>query len=516
MAPAATLEGQDLRSRLLLPQGPTFDPHAGLIKVRHRGPGVLDYHPSRGLFDAEQRVKPWHSLPKKWPEFAKSTLVASGGRFVPFDPFSFQIDLVRLIMQCQNVLVLKSRQTGISETIISYMLSNAIRKPAWTGVVFSKTGDDASELAARIKGQASTLRERCPPLPKDSMRKLVFQDAGSLHFLPPTERAARGIPSASFILFDEAAFIEKLPGIETGALPTLSMLGDRGRAVWCTTPNGRSGRFSDHWETDHGEVVIDPTPMGPMGIPRIRVSPDKTWAKICIHYSEHPVYSKDPEWAAKTKKSRQLTDAQFAQEYELDFTASDFEIFKHELIADAEAAGMLEPPVRGRSYYLGIDPNGGGNDQFCGIILDATDAPWRVVAGFAEANCSRDYGLRRCAQLIDQYRPDLTCVEKNGVGANVAEALGILRPGYDIEEISTTEPSKVYMTDRLVLLFEQHEITIPPDWFLGAELRTFRQDPKGKRAAAAGKHDDAVMALAMAGQAAATRRPMDSSWIRML
>ena len=511
------------RGQLLIPEGFHGHDHwrAGHIRSPMAG-GITGYLPQRGVLDTTAQKKPWHDLPKAWPSFARSTLIASGGRYTPFDPFGFQEDLIRVIRRCQNTIVLKSRQTGVSETVISYMLSNAIRKPAWTGVVFSKTGDDASELAARIKGQASTLRERCPPLPKDSMRKLVFQDAGSLHFLPPTERAARGIPSASFLLFDEAAFIEKLAGIETGALPTLSMLGSRGRSVWVSTPNGRSGTFNDHWETDHGEVVVDPTPMGPSGIPRLRISPDNNWAKVCIHYSEHPTYNADPDWAEKTRKSRQLTTTQWGQEYELDFAASGFEIYKHELIEAAEAMGRWEPPQRGHSYFLGIDPNGGGNDQFCGIIIDATFSPWRVVAGFAKANCSRDYGLRRCARLIDQYQPDLVAVEKNGVGAAVAEALCILRPGTEIEEISTTEPSKVLMTDRLVLLLEQHELAIPPapeegeELDIGGELRNFRQNEKGKREAAPGKKDDAVMALAFAGQAAATRRPMDNSWITML
>lgn len=481
---------------------------------RHHGPSMLDYHP-HGHFQAIDGVKkPWHSLPKKWPEFAPCTMIASGGRYVPFSPYDFQVDLIRTIRRCQNTYVLKSRQTGVSETVISYMLSMAITTPAWTGVVFSKTGDDASELAARIKGQASTLRERCPPLPKDSMRKLIFEGAGSLHFLPPTERAARGIPSASMILFDEAAFIDKLDGIETGAMPTLSMLGDRGRAVWVSTPNGRSGKFNDHWVTDHGEEIIDGTLLA--GQPRLRISPDNQFAKVAIHYSQHPIYSKDPEWAAKTQRKRQLTNEKFRQEYELDFTASDHEIFSHEFIALAEEAGGLEPPQRSHAYYMGVDPNGGGDDQFCAVVVDATSSPWRAVAGFAVANCSRDYGLRLTAQLWDQYRPRLTFTESNGVGAAVAEALLIMRPTAKVDGFCTTEPSKVLITDRIVLMLERKELTIPPEHFIGAELRTFRQSAKGKREAAPGHHDDAVMALAFACQAAALERPMDSSWVRMV
>jgi hypothetical protein len=482
------------------------------------GPSLAEWAGSGSLFEdsiSSSRKRPWEKLPKKWPDFSHETLIASGGKYVPFDPYEYQIDLVRTIRRCTNTYVLKSRQTGVSETVISYMLSQAIRKPAWTGVVFSKTGDDASELAARIKGQAATLRDRCPKFSKDSMRKIVFEGAGSLHFLPPTERSARGIPSASFILFDEAAFIDKLQGIETGALPTTSMLGDRARHVWVTTPNGRSGPFSDHWQQDHGELVIDPTPMGASGVPRLQISPDNQFAKVAIHYSQHPIYGADPGWAESTRRRRQLTMKQWRQEYELDFAASDFEIFSHELIELAEASGGWENPHRGHQYVMGIDPNGGGNDNFAVIVVDVSTSPWKVVAGFYENQTSRDYGLRHSARLFDEYQPELVCVEKNGVGAAVAEALAILRPSVMVEEVSTSQVSKVLMTDRIVLLLEQQELTIPPNSYLGKEMRNFRQTDKGKRESAAGHHDDAVMALALACHAGAAHRPLDSSWIAM-
>jgi hypothetical protein len=480
------------------------------------GSTLSDWYSTEPLVSERAAAKPWDSLPKPWPSFAKETLVASGGKYVPFDPYAYQVDLVRTIRRCTNTYVLKSRQTGVSETVISYMLSQAIRKPAWTGVIFSKTGDDASELAARIKGQAATLKDRCPQFSKDSMRKIVFQGAGSLHFLPPTERAARGIPSASMILFDEAAFIDKLRGIETGALPTTSMLGDRARHVWVSTPNGRSGPFCDHWQEDHGEETIDPTPMGASGSPRLRMSPDEQFAKVAIHYSQHPIYGADASWAELTRRKRQLTKKQWAQEYELDFAASDFEIFPHELIEMAEALGGWANPSRGHQYVMGIDPNGGGNDNFSIAVLDVTTTPWQVVAGFYENQTSRDYGMRHAARLIDQYNPSLVCVEKNGVGAAIAEGLAILRPGIECQEVSTSNVTKVLMTDRIVLLLEQEALGIPPDTYFGKEMRVFRQTDKGKREAAAGQHDDAVMALALACQAGAIQRPLDNGWITMI
>jgi hypothetical protein len=475
---------------------------------------LLQYAPRRGLFTQAQAVEPWDQLPKRWPDFAARTTIASQGKYLPFKAWDYQLDLIRTIRSHQNVYVNKSRQTGVSETIISYMLQQAIQRPAWVGIIFSKTGEDASELAARIKGQAASLGSACPPLPKDSARKLVFQGRGSLHFLPPTERAARGIPSASMVLFDEGAFIEKLPGIETGAMPTLSLLGARARAVWVSTPNGRSGRFYEHWSTDHGEEQVGDAFVN--DIPTLRCSPDGQFAKVAIHWSQHPIYSLDPDYPENTRRKFQLTQQRYRQEFELDFAATDAEVYPHHLIEAAEAIGGLQLATRGHSYVIGIDPNGSGDDEWVSTVLDVTTNPWQVVACFNDARRSRDYGLQRTARLIDEYSPEMVAIENNGVGANVGEALSILRPGVPIEEFATSKPSKIRMTDRVLLLLEQGELGIPPDDIYGKQMRTFRQGADGNREAAAGCHDDAVMSLAAACEAGARTRPMMAEWVKMV
>jgi hypothetical protein len=475
---------------------------------------LLQYAPRRGLFTQAQTVQPWDQLPKRWPDFAARTTIASQGKYLPFKAWDYQLELIRTIRAHQNTYVNKARQTGVSETIISYMLQQAIQRPAWVGIIFSKTGEDASELAARIKGQAASLGSACPPLPKDSARKLVFQGRGSLHFLPPTERAARGIPSASMVLFDEGAFIEKLAGIETGAMPTLSLLGARARAVWVSTPNGRSGRFYEHWATDHGEVQVGDSFVN--DIPTKRCSPDGQFAKIAIHWSQHPIYSLDPDYPENTRRKFQLTQQRYRQEFELDFAATDAEVYPHDLIEAAEAIGGLQLATRGHSYVIGIDPNGSGDDEWVTTVLDITSNPWQVVARFNDARRSRDYGLQRTARLIDEYSPEMVAIENNGVGANVGEALSILRPGVPIEEFATSKPSKIRMTDRVLLLLEQGELGIPPDDIYGKQMRTFRQGADGNREAAAGSHDDAVMSLAAACEAGARTRPMMAEWVKMV
>ena len=46
------------------------------------------------------------------------------------------------------------------------------------------------------------------------------------------------------------------------------------------------------------------------------------WNKFKIHYSDIPIYNKDPDWAEKTRLKSKLSMRNWRQEYELDFVAS--------------------------------------------------------------------------------------------------------------------------------------------------------------------------------------------------
>jgi hypothetical protein len=70
---------------------------AGLHLPRKEVQPVLRYLSRRRLFSQEQAVQPWDQLPKRWPDFAACTYIASQGKFMPFVPWDYQLDLVRTI-----------------------------------------------------------------------------------------------------------------------------------------------------------------------------------------------------------------------------------------------------------------------------------------------------------------------------------------------------------------------------------------------------------------------------------
>lgn len=412
-------------------------------------------------------------IPDTWEEFAKLTTIRTSGKVSKFHPYPFQVELVNSIHTHPNTIIAKSRQLGISETLCSYLLWRVLREPGFSAAVFSKTQNDSSELGKRIRLMANSLGELCPPFLTESNTAISFQGRGGIHFLPATSSASRGLPSVSVLIFDEAAYIPNIDALYQSAAPTLSMLGDRGRIIMNSTPNGRSGFYWDLWD-----------------------GADDDWNRVTLHYSQHPIYSADPQWAEKTKTKRKLTDLQWRVEYEIDFAASDSELFSRELIERA-TQGERQDGLVGRNYWIGVDPNFSGNDCFAAIVMDMTTPPYKVVGWYYEAGRTTEYSLHQVAELIDGYNPSLVSVEANGGGIIVMEALQKKYLGIPFEPVLTTQPRKIANTDRIRLMLERNHLLFPQDCPLVEELKRFRQSDDGKkREAAPGYRDDMVMALA--------------------
>jgi hypothetical protein len=410
----------------------------------------------------------------RWPDFARRTWIRTSGTVAPFDPYEYQIELINTINANPNTIVNKSRQTGVSETVCNYLLCRALTERGFAAVVFSKTQQDASELGRRVRAMANSLRGETVRYLTDSNTQLAFEGRGTLYFLPASPRAARGIPSCSVLFMDEAAFLDGAAELYRGAMPTLSMVGEAAKVIVVSTPDTELDWFGQLWHSTEGD-----------------------WSKIAIHYSQHPIYGADPDWARRTRESRRMTLAAWNSEYELQFGATDTQIYPSDLVVRASRGAWRECGTINRDYVIGIDPNAGGADYFVALVLDITTTPYEVVGMYRENGKSTDYSLKHVKSLIEDYMPRRVIVEKQAMGAVIAEALQHVLPNYAIETFNTSRPSKTVATDRILYLLERDELVIPPG-ILADELRAFQQRESGAREAAAGSHDDTVMALAFA------------------
>ena len=433
-----------------------------------------------------------------WPDFARLTWIRTAGTVARFDPYAYQVDLVRSINAHPNTIINKSRQMGVSETICSYLLCRALTERGFAAVIFSKTQTDASELGRRVRAMANSIEGESIRYLTDSNTQIAIEGRGTLYFLPASPRAARGIPSCSVLFMDEAAFLDGATEIYRGALPTLSMVGDAAKVIVTSTPDTELDWFGQLWHQDIPRDWYDYVKRREITALNARLSTiTDDWNRAAIHYSQHPIYGADPSWARKTRESRRMTQAAWDSEYELAFGATDTQIYPTQLVTRAARGSWRECGSIGRTYVLGIDPNAGGNDYFVAMMLDITQTPYEVVGMYRENGRSTDYSLRHVKSLIEDYLPDRVIVEKQAMGAVIAEALQQVLPNYAIELFNTSRPSKTTATDRVLYLLERDEL-IFPEGVISSELRAFQQKESGAREAAPGAHDDTVMALAFA------------------
>jgi hypothetical protein len=297
---------------------------------------------------------------------------------------------------------------------------------------------------------------------------------------------------------DEGAFLDGAAEIYRGAMPTLSLVGEDAKVIVTSTPDTELDWFGQLWHQGLPADWYDYVRKHDIEGLNSRLSRiDDDWNRVAIHYSQHPVYGRDPEWARRTRESRRMTQAAWASEYELAFGVTDTQVYPTDLVTRASVGKWCECGSVGRTYVIGVDPNAGGNDYFVAVVLDITKPPYEVVSMYRENGRSTDYSLRHVKALIEDYLPERIVVEKQAMGSVIAEALQYIVPKYAVELFNTTHSSKNVATDRILFLLERNEL-IFPEGVIGAELRAFQHKQNGARAAAAGAHDDTVMALSFA------------------
>jgi hypothetical protein len=433
-----------------------------------------------------------------WPSFARRTWIRTGGTVAPFDPYPYQVELVRSINEHPNTIINKSRQMGASETVCSYLLCRALTERGFAAVVFSKTQQDASELGRRVRAMANSIEGESIRYLTDSNTQIAIEGRGTLYFLPASPRAARGIPSCSVLFMDEGAFLDGAAEIYRGAMPTLSMVGENAKVIVTSTPDTELDWFGQLWHQGTPADWYEYVRRRRIEELNARLAEVKdSWNRVAIHYSQHPLYGHDPDWARNTRESRRMTQAAWDSEYELAFGATDTQVFPSDLVRRAARGHWRECGSIGRTYVIGVDPNAGGNDYFTAVVLDITEKPYEVVGMYRENGRSTEYSLKHVKSLIEDYLPERVIVEKQAMGAVIAEALSNILPNYAIETFNTSRPSKIVATDRILFLMEHDEL-IFPEGVISDELRAFQQKESGNREAASGAHDDTVMALAFA------------------
>ncbi len=175
-----------------------------------------------------------------------------------------------------------------------------------------------------------------------------------------------------------------------------------------------------------------------------------------------------------------------------------------EYLKAAEHGRLLTflPPVEGKDYIIGVDPAGGGasGDYACAQVIERNKGTQcaELLGHYAPAELGA-----RVAQMARQYNHALVAVERNGLGESVIQYLTMLEGYshlYPVGERAGWVTSRATRPQMLAIL--EATLAASPELFASKRLlqdcRSFVRHGDREPSAAAGAHDDTVMAMAIA------------------
>ena len=249
------------------------------------------------------------------------------------------------------------------------------------------------------------------------------------------------------------------------------------------------------------------------------MEPGRTLLPLTVEEVElvenHGIDHRQLAWRRKQRSLlRKFTAQEFAEDSVSCFLASgdcvfDLEAVERALNVATEPFGSRDndrlrtwlPARPGREYVIGVDPAGGGveGDYSCAEVIDRQ-------MGTQCAELHGHYPPRDFAQkLVDlgtEYNVGLIAVERNNHGHAVLALLHALEyPNIYLQKGQdgwlTSSVSRPVMIENLALALVEEPAKFRSVRLLN-ECRTFVRGADGNTGAAAGTHDDCVMALAIA------------------
>jgi hypothetical protein len=433
-------------------------------------------------------------------------------------------------------IVLKARQLGITTYVAARFFIQTITQPGTVSVQVAHDQESAEEIFKIVhrfwENLPKAMQDGALVTSRANIRQIVFPRLDSEYRVATAAdaNAGRGMTIHNLHCSEVARWPRD---VEETLASLRSAVPEDGEIVLESTPNGAGGIFYEEWqraeETGYTRHFFP-------------------WWYGEEYRSKKKVATVEPPTVEEEQLIQQvgLTEAQIAwrrtkraqlrglavQEYAEDpvscFRASGECVFDLEAIERAlQSCGepvetrdnqhllIWLPAQVGKQYLIGVDPAGGGSegDYSCAVVIDRR-------SGLQCAELHGHFPPRELAfrliELANSYNQGLLVVEQNNHGHAVLAHLrmegctNVFREGGH-DGWLTSAVSRPAMIENLaaVLAIEQTIFRSPR---LLNECRTFIRHADGSSSAAAGSHDDCVMAMAIA--LAARQRLAGQVWQR--
>tara|TARA_R110002020_G_scaffold221957_2_gene430215 strand:+ start:368 stop:1930 length:1563 start_codon:yes stop_codon:yes gene_type:complete len=429
---------------------------------------------------------------------------------VPFELYPFQKQILKDITKHRFNILRKFRQAGCTTISAAYSLWMATFQQHKSIVILSVGDTESTEVLDRIK----IMYEELPPflqagIIESNKHTLKLKTNSIIKSRPSGKQSGRSL-AGSFLVIDEAAFIENIDSIWAAVYPIIST---GGRAFILSTVNGVGNWYYETYNAARAER--------------------NSFNAIDITWKQHPEYSRvegydhlyesmekrSPptyidEWESVTRSNMPLK--KWLQEYECEFLGTGDTFIEGSILTALKdnvsddfytkynnRMRVWEDPDPSYEYIIGVDTALGRELDYSAFqVVNAYNG--EIVAEFYSNKTPINEFSKILATEGVNYNTALVIVERNTIGNNV---LDWLYNQYEYENVWHDEKGnpgfQVTLKNRDQILADLEQairtnvVKINSERTL-KELNAFILTESGKVAADKNSHDDLIMSLALA------------------
>ena len=276
------------------------------------------------------------------------------------------------------------------------------------------------------------------------------------------------------VIIDEAAFIPILLSVWDKVIQPM-LMDTQGRALFSSSPNGLNDFYTLF---QRGKDPLK-----------------KNWQSFQYPTSANPHIRQEEIDQSRADKP----DQAFRQEILAEFMADGSGVFRG--TSDIADVPIPSPVTPGMRYVMGVD--WGRQADFTAIVVFEVETMTMVdIDRFNRIGW--EYQRDRLKQMMHKWGITYTLAEQNSIGDVNIDALH--SEGLPVDAFQTTALSKPPLIENLASAIEKKQIRLQPDPVLLNELNayTMKRSSTGRWQydAPSGGHDDTVLALALAYEAA--------------
>jgi len=427
---------------------------------------------------------------------------------VPFDLYPFQHRILDNLQNHRFNILRKFRQAGCTTIAASYSLWMVIFQKHKSVIILSKGDSESTEVLDRVKLMYDELPVFLKPgIAEDNKHTLKLKTGSVIKSRPSGKQSGRSL-AGSFLIIDEAAFIDSIDTIWAAVFPIIST---GGRAFVLSTVNGIGNWYHDVYQA--------------------AISGENSFNPIDIRWQEHPEYNYNPDyehlyeimrekgldiykWEETTKANMPMK--QWLQEYECSFLGTGDTYIEGAVLKQISSQTSEEyftkynnrmrvwqDPQPHYTYLISCDTSLGRDRDYSAFHIINLYNGQQVAEFYSNRTPINEFAKVLFNEGMLYNVAHVIC-ERNTIGNNLIDWLYNV---YEYENLWADEKDdlgfQVTAKNRDSILAELEEALRTELLKINStrtcdELTTFIVTEGGRAAAERGHHDDLVMSLALA------------------